>query len=86
MRRTRSLSLSEDKGILTPGQLEKERRKYNQHIRTEAPILIDEIGCKASRYFTGKPSVIVTEGNYSIINGRKVPIEQYGEKIMEEYE
>ncbi|MEK6826893.1 MAG: hypothetical protein AABX99_00210 [Nanoarchaeota archaeon] len=72
--RTHSLNYFENKSTMTPKELEKERRKYNKPNRNEEFIPIEN--------FTAEED----DGNYSFVEGRRISMRTYGEKIMEELE
>jgi hypothetical protein len=76
------------KEMLTQEELERLRRSFNKPVQreTEKPVLFQERVYSTGNYFGRKNKRCLTTGNYIIINGRKVPIEAYGEIIAEDVE
>jgi hypothetical protein len=76
------------RAMLTQYQLERARRRWNKPVQREAgnPAFIEEKVCSYSDCISKEKDDCLMTGNYMIINGRKMPIEIYGEIIAEDIE
>ena len=74
--------------MLTQYQLEVARRRWNKPVQREAknPAFLEERVCSYPSYLSKKKEDCLMTGGYMIINGRKIPIEAYGEIIAEDIE
>jgi hypothetical protein len=74
--------------MLTQRELEGARRRWNRPVQRETakPAFFEERIYSTTSYLDKKNKECLTTGGYMIINGRKIPIEAYGEIIAEDME